>query len=61
MKNEGPGKFERVRGQCANSVAEGLTKDDVAATTALIPTIAGVTFEYQPKVKEEPAIKSYAA
>lgn len=60
LQNEGPGKFERVKDQCANSVTEGLTTEDVAATTALIPEAAAFTLDYQPKVVEEPEIKSYA-
>lgn len=60
LQNEGPGKFDRVKGQCSKSVADGLTKEDVAATTALIPEAAAFTLVYQLKVVQEPEIKSYA-
>lgn len=60
LTNKGPGSFERVKGQCAKVVADGLGLDDVIATEALIPVAFLGILVYQPKVLTEPAIKGYA-
>lgn len=49
LQNEGPRKFERVKAQCLNIVAVGLTLNDVIATEALIPMAVLNIFIYQPK------------
>lgn len=60
LTNNGPGNFERVKGQCVNVVAPGLGLDDVIATEALIPVAFVNILLYQPKVTTEPAIMGYA-
>jgi hypothetical protein len=60
LQHDGPGSFDRVKGQCSAVVAPGLSLDDVIETESLIPLAVLNIFSYLPKVFGEPAIKSYA-
>jgi len=60
LQNAGPGNFNRVKAQCGNIVASGLSLSDVIETEALIPLAVLNIFSYLPKSTSEPGIKSYA-
>lgn len=60
LQHNGPGSFDRVKGQCGSVVAPGISLTDVIETEALIPLAVLNIFNYLPKVVQEPGIKGYA-
>ncbi|KAJ8060454.1 hypothetical protein OCU04_010779 [Sclerotinia nivalis] len=60
LKNDGPGSFDRVSGQCGNIVAPGISLSDVIQAQALIGISLFNILTSAEKVTQEPSIMRYA-